>query len=231
VLLPKRRKRADQGWQRRFDEPIELPDGRTIAQPHIEWWMHQNRWRWLLDSWEGGEAYRLATYGFDVKGQPIRNMIRHKREYPLPGEQTYSIQVGRPAGTDPANQATDDDYELRRARTPVPGFVGVDPRREVFGAEIRECQKKIRQVTFGIDDDRRNPVDRRLLEQADAEAGFATAGHSDANGVGYEILRFVEKVAAVVFVLTEVEDAELFVILHFSYYGSREKRRRLTPDT
>jgi hypothetical protein len=30
VLLPSRRKRADRGWQRRFDEPIELPDGRKL---------------------------------------------------------------------------------------------------------------------------------------------------------------------------------------------------------
>jgi hypothetical protein len=30
VLLPKQRERADQGWQRRFDEPIELPDGREL---------------------------------------------------------------------------------------------------------------------------------------------------------------------------------------------------------
>jgi len=28
--LPNRRKRTDQGWQRRFDEPIELPDGREL---------------------------------------------------------------------------------------------------------------------------------------------------------------------------------------------------------
>jgi hypothetical protein len=30
VRLPDRPKRADRGWQRRFDEPIELPDGRKL---------------------------------------------------------------------------------------------------------------------------------------------------------------------------------------------------------
>jgi hypothetical protein len=29
--LPSRRTRADRGWQRRFDEPIALPDGREIT--------------------------------------------------------------------------------------------------------------------------------------------------------------------------------------------------------
>jgi len=102
---------------------IELPDGRQIERPHLEWYMHQLRWRWLLDSWEGGEAYRTAVYGFDTRHMPIRNLIRHKREYPATSEQSYSMQSGRPPGSDPATQATDDDYELRRARTPVPGFV------------------------------------------------------------------------------------------------------------
>ena len=102
---------------------LQLPDGRKIDRPHPEWLMHQLRWRWLLDSWEGGEAYRMAVYGFDVHGVPVRNLIRHKREYPSSFDASYSVQSGRPLGTDQANQATDDDYELRRARTPVPTFV------------------------------------------------------------------------------------------------------------
>ena len=57
-----------------------------IRRRHPEWREHQLRWRWLLDSLEGGERYRQAVYGFDVRGQPIRNLIRHKREYPDPRE-------------------------------------------------------------------------------------------------------------------------------------------------
>jgi hypothetical protein len=102
---------------------LQLPDGRTLDRPHPEWLLHQLRWRWLLDSWEGGEAYRTAVYGLDIHGMPVRNLIRHKREYPSAFDPGYSPHTGRPAGTDQANQATDDDYELRRARTPVPTFV------------------------------------------------------------------------------------------------------------
>ncbi|MGC8642197.1 MAG: hypothetical protein ACP5XB_20225 [Isosphaeraceae bacterium] len=94
-----------------------------VDQPHPEWLLHQLRWRWLLDSWEGGETYRMAVYGYDLHGMPVRNLIRHKREYPSSFDASYSPEVGRPPGTDPAAQATDDDYELRRARTPVPTFV------------------------------------------------------------------------------------------------------------
>src|SRR5690606_25991138 len=98
---------------------IALPDGRRLDHPHPEWLAHQLRWRWLLDSWEGGEAYRTAVYGYDPHGMPVRNLVRHKREYPSSFEPGYSPQTGRPAGSDQAAQATDDDYELRRARTPV----------------------------------------------------------------------------------------------------------------
>jgi hypothetical protein len=103
---------------------LTLPGGVRLEKPSREWLLHQLRWKWLLDSYEGGEAYRTAVYGTDLKGMPVRNLIRHKREYPLPPEDgVYSPYVGRPAGTDQAAQATDDDYELRRARTPVPMFV------------------------------------------------------------------------------------------------------------
>jgi hypothetical protein len=102
---------------------LELPDGQAIDRPHPEWILFQLRWRWLLDSWEGGEAYRMAVYGADLHGLPVRNLVRHKREYPSSFDATYSIVTGRPAGSDQATQATDDDYELRRARTPVPTFV------------------------------------------------------------------------------------------------------------
>jgi hypothetical protein len=119
---------------------ITLPDGRQVLAPHVEWSTHQLRWRWLLDSWEGGEAYRTAVYGLDSRGLPVRNLIRHKREYPSDFEAAYSPQAGRPIGTDQASQATDDDYELRRARTPVPAFVAEAVRAhlsKIYKQEIR----------------------------------------------------------------------------------------------
>lgn len=99
---------------------IRLDDGRVLQRPHPEWDLNQLRWRWLLDSLEGGEAYRTASYGIDLQGMPIRNLIRHKREYPAPFDATYAPETGRPEGSDQYAQAGDDDYEMRRARTPVP---------------------------------------------------------------------------------------------------------------
>ena len=104
-----------------------------IRRRHPEWREHQRRWRWMLDSLEGGERYRQAVYGYDNRGLPIRNLIRHKREYPDPRDgcddgncltgplSAYEAFGG--LGRDPAALASDDDYELRRARTPVPTFV------------------------------------------------------------------------------------------------------------
>jgi hypothetical protein len=110
-------------------ETIEM-----IGRRHPEWREHQLRWRWLLDSLEGGDRYRNAVYGYDRRGLPVRNLVRHKREYPDPRD------VGMPPSLDgllitpPPGAAgsaadamptvtTDDDYELRRTRTPVPTFV------------------------------------------------------------------------------------------------------------
>ncbi len=106
-------------------------DARELIQKrHPEWREHHRRWRWLLDSLEGGERYRQAVYGHDRRGLPVRNLIRHKREYPDPRDAAAPLDGLAPfaasydtLGLDPATLATDDDYELRRARTPVPTFV------------------------------------------------------------------------------------------------------------
>lgn len=115
----------------------------VVQRRHTEWKEHHVRWAWLLDSHEGGDRYRNATYGPDRRGLPLRNMLRHKREYPDAQQfpnyyQGFggfaatvtddSIAVGAgpypgQIGADPAATAMDDDYELRRARTPVPEFV------------------------------------------------------------------------------------------------------------
>jgi hypothetical protein len=120
-------------------DPSEALKLINLRQP--EYTEHALRWRWLLDSLEGGERYRQAVYGYDSRGLPIRNLIRHKREYPDPRE--YAVAANSKsayiAGTaqgiagvgfggnrptsDQAQYADVDDYELRRARTPVPMFV------------------------------------------------------------------------------------------------------------
>ena len=121
---------------------LQLPDGQVIDRPHPEWILFQLRWRWLLDSWEGGEAYRMAVYGVDLHGLPVRNLVRHKREYPSSFDNNYSIVTGRPAGSDQATQATDDDYELRRARTPVPTFVAESVEAHLARIYSREVHRE-----------------------------------------------------------------------------------------
>jgi hypothetical protein len=119
-------------------------DGKLIVERrHVDWLEHQIRWRWLLDSYEGGDRYRNAVYGPDRRGLPTRNLFRHKREYPDPQQfpqvyqgfagflgmvnsQTQDTGYGPypgMIGADAAATAQDDDYELRRSRTPVPEFV------------------------------------------------------------------------------------------------------------
>jgi hypothetical protein len=129
------------------DRPSSRDDSlegtRVVQRRHVDWLEHQVRWRWLMDSLEGGDRYRNAVYGADRRGLPCRNLFRHKREYPDPQQfpQIYQGYAGFPAtpdgalaevgygpfpgmlGADAAATATDDDYELRRSRTPVPEFV------------------------------------------------------------------------------------------------------------
>jgi hypothetical protein len=120
------------------------PDGPLVVQRrHVDFLEHQIRWRFLLDSYEGGDRYRNAIYGPDRKGMPCRNLFRHRREYPDPqefpmvspgfasrltafGAETQNVGYAPfpgMLGADPSATAQDDDYELRRARTPVPEFV------------------------------------------------------------------------------------------------------------
>ena len=126
---------------------LDLTD-RSIAlellrRRHPEWEEFEEvygRWRWLQDSLEGGDRYRYASYGTDAATLPIRNLIRHKREYPEPRE-------GRGAGLHGIGEigpnrraSTDDDYELRLVRTPVPTFVGEaigEHLGKVYGQEVR----------------------------------------------------------------------------------------------
>ena len=124
--------------------PDEDLDGKLVVQRrHVDWLEHQIRWRWLLDSFEGGDRYRNAVYGPDRRGLPTRNLFRHKREYPDPqmypnvyqgfagflgsvNAQTQDVGYGPypgMIGADPAATAQDDDYEYRRGRTPIPEFV------------------------------------------------------------------------------------------------------------
>ena len=108
--------------------------------------------RKMLDSLEGGDRYRNATYGVDRRGLPTRNLFRHKREYPDPqqfpefyqgyaggalgliSESSAAAMAGPfpgSLGADNAATAMDDDYELRRSRTPVPEWTAKRHRRAI----------------------------------------------------------------------------------------------------
>lgn len=116
-----------------------------IQRRHPEWREHHRRWRWMLDSLEGGERYRQAVYGYDRLGLPIRNLIRHKREYPDPRElpsATVGLQPFEGVGESSAELATDDDYELRRARTPVPTFLAEAIETHLSRIYAREVRRE-----------------------------------------------------------------------------------------
>ena len=115
-----------------------------IRRRHPEWRENQLRWRWLLDSLEGGERYRQAVYGHDRRGLPVRNLVRHKREYPDPRDlssTSFDGMAGLSVGGDPVGLSTDDDYELRRARTPVPTFVAEAVQTHLARVYAREVTR------------------------------------------------------------------------------------------
>ncbi len=123
------------------------PSPTIVGLRHPEWREHQLRWRWMLDSIEGGERYRQAVYGYDNRGLPVRNLIRHKREYPDPRENASTAMnfagtvPTSDLGQDPAASASDDDYELRRARTPVPTFVAEAVETHLARIYAREVRR------------------------------------------------------------------------------------------
>lgn len=176
------------GSRRRRSSATEI-DGKVIVQRrHIDWVEHQVRWRWLLDSFEGGERYRNATYGPDRLGLPTRNLFRHKREYPDPqmfpnlyqgfagyvgsamGAQMQNTGYGPypgMIGADPGATAQDDDYEYRRSRTPIPEFVAESVEihlGKVFDQEVHRAGPDDLVAWWRDVDGRGTPVDDWMRE-------------------------------------------------------------------
>lgn len=88
---------------------------KLVGRRHPEWVATELTSRWLQDSLEGGDRYRDACYGFDKTGRPVHNLVRHAFEVP-PARSGYTAVLGE----HPSLNATVDDFELRRARTPPP---------------------------------------------------------------------------------------------------------------
>lgn len=115
-----------------------------VKERHVDWKEHQLDWRRFQDSFEGGARYRNAVYSLDRRGFPVRNLLRHNREYPDPqqfpnnqngmtgfgsggnvGSDSMSTNYGPypgMVGADAGATAADDAYESRRSRTPCPSF-------------------------------------------------------------------------------------------------------------
>src|SRR4029077_20942493 len=99
-------------------------DGPTIVQRrHVDFVEHQIRWRFLLDSYEGGDRYRNAVYGPDRKGLPCRNLFRHRREYPDP--QAFPTIYEGYAGA--GSVMLDSTIAGGAGYGPFPGMLGADP--------------------------------------------------------------------------------------------------------
>ena len=101
-------------------------------------------------------------------------------------------------------------------------IVFVDPGLKIFRPEIRKLQQEIADVALGIDYERRNTVDGRFLEQIDAKSRLAAAGHSDANGVRYQVPAVIQHCflsglagRRIVFA-SQIERSKFFDILHVS---------------
>src|SRR4030095_5511145 len=97
-----------------------------------------------------------------------------------------------------------------------PRVVLVDPGPEVGGPQLGESEEEVAEVALGIDHQAGDAVERRLLEEAQAEAGLSAARHAHAYRMGHEILGVVEEepiaglLGSEVVGASEIEDAELF---------------------
>ncbi len=98
------------------------------------------------------------------------------------------------------------------------GFVDVHPRGKLRCLQIGEGEQQVREVAFRVDDQHREAVNRRLLNDPDAQAGLAAAGHPENHGVGDEIGRVVEQrhvgrfAGLAIDAASQIEEPELLVI-------------------
>jgi hypothetical protein len=147
----------------------DLADGpeagrKVVKARHPEYQEFEVIWRWLQDSLEGGERYREADYGSQsyvvrwmdtntTTGEryprdrahkiPRRNLIRHPGEYPQPPGPN-----GLPDWAEGA-PSTGDEYELRRALTPVPGFVAEAVETHLSKIYAKEVRREFPKTPLG----------------------------------------------------------------------------------
>src|SRR5690606_32026647 len=97
------------------------------------------------------------------------------------------------------------------------GSVFVNPRTKIFGLEVRKVEQQVPHVSFGIDDQSGNAVDRGLFEECDSETCLSATGHPDNDGMRGQVLGVVHdelvlqlRGCEIVFP-TEIERSELLV--------------------
>lgn len=100
-----------------------------ISRRHPEYERSRIQAQWLLDTLSADGSYRDAEYGSDPYGNPVRNLWRLPQELPL-ADPSGSLILG-PNGnpfngvTTPQSDlvyASEEMYQLRRAKTPIPQF-------------------------------------------------------------------------------------------------------------
>ena len=72
------------------------------------------------------------------------------------------------------------------------GIVFVDPGTELGGRQPGKRQQQVAEIAFRIDRNHRHAVDRGFLDEAEAQAGLAAAGHADADRVRDQVAGVVE---------------------------------------
>src|SRR5690606_31568647 len=69
----------------------------------------------------------------------------------------------------------------------------IDPGREVLGPQLGEGEREVPEVPLRVDGQHVHAIDGGFLDQADAEARLAVAGHADDDGVRGEVVGVVEQ--------------------------------------
>ena len=73
----------------------------------------------------------------------------------------------------------------------------VDPGPEARGGEVGEREGEVAHVALRVEDQRRDPLRERLLEQHDPEARLAGTGHPDDHRVGRQVVGVEHELAAI----------------------------------
>jgi hypothetical protein len=154
-----------------------------VSRRHLEWEEHQAHWRFLFDSYEGGNRYKSADYYYDpaapqnlqfgispqspwyrrtgsldrTTAQPDRFVYGEISECNLIPHLSETGTAGR------------DLYALRIARTPIPPLVerntGAHLSR-IFSQEVRRAGPKPVEAWWADVDGKGTPMDRWVQETA-----------------------------------------------------------------